>query len=188
MTYYIAMVTNILVLLCILLNIPWIKKQSILNKIMYIIFIIAFSVLVPIHMGYNILWMMHGTTSDLSITTFLLALLIVVKNLFNLDFKIFSKAFAIIVISVGTVLYLSALGFTSFSIYDVGFIPNIYLLLGFLVVEIILWRCSKLSACLWLVAFIAYYFRLQTSINLWDYLMDPLLFFVLLVVFLKKIF
>ena len=170
-----ADVTSLLVLLAVVLNIKIIKQQNIWYKIFYIIVICCASVFIPIMMGYNLLFLMRGILSDLSITNMILAGILLIKNLFQLQFKIVDKIFTNLIVIIGSLLYLSTLGVLPFDIYDLGFAPNIYFLGIFFVVELILWTYNRLIAWVWLFAFVVYYFKLQNSINLFDYLIDPIL-------------
>ena len=81
---------------------------------------------------------------------------------------------------LGTFLYLSTFGFINFDIYNLGYLSSIMLLVfsGLILFLII---ANRRLGYVWLLALVAFYFKLQSSNNFWDYLYDPLLWLVLLV-------
>ena len=79
---------------------------------------------------------------------------------------------------LGSLLYISAFGFTSFSLYRYGFDPLNLLLIAAPALAWSAWR-GWLWMPAWLsVVFVAYWLRVLPSANWWDYLIDPLLWAV----------
>lgn len=120
---------------------------------------------------------MNGAFSDLSITSIILFSCILFDNLQNrrvIFNKIFSGYAQLLVLFLGIILYLSVIGFFKIDIYDLGYQP-IYLILWFILLEVLFLRINKLFAGVWLLALLGFYFKIQNSSNFWDYLFDPFL-------------
>jgi hypothetical protein len=88
------------------------------------------------------------------------------------------------VISAGC-LYASALGFLSLDIYAWGFYPRA-LALVVLVVALLLWPIAPTVSWSLALALVVFAFSLGLSRNLWDCLLDPILFFTALFMLLKN--
>lgn len=76
----------------------------------------------------------------------------------------------------GTVLYPSAMGFTAFDMYAFGYTRPMSWGVILLSALLMAFR-QQLPALFFLLAVIAHEFHLQESPNLWDYLIDPWLWF-----------
>lgn len=79
-----------------------------------------------------------------------------------------------IVAALGAVLYGGALGFLPDDLYRYGFAPQ-GLLLGWALALCLLWPAAPLLAMGGMLALFAFAGGLGTSVNLWDYGLDPLL-------------
>ena len=93
-------------------------------------------------------------------------------------FKPIPKEFALTVALLGIILYLSVFGFIAFDLYGKGYFPTSLFILIFFIIEIYLWRNARSYAFIWLIALICFYFKFESSNNLWDYLFDPVLWFI----------
>ncbi|MFN8769527.1 MAG: hypothetical protein ACK5Z5_01230 [Neisseriaceae bacterium] len=185
-SYYLDMVSNVLLLLAILLNIPRMAQLKLYIKLIIILFVVFISITVPFYMGSNLLWLMRGMLENISITTTLFLFILLLNNLCQFSTKpLINTPSAAILVIICTILYLSVFGIIPIDVYDLGFVPNVYFLCILGIVLLIIWRFSNLNAWILLIAFITYYFRLKDSINLWDYLIDPLLW-VYAIIFLFK--
>lgn len=138
----------------------------------------------------NLVAVMNGAFSDLSITSIIISASILWDNLrkTNVIFsKIFSRAVPVIIFILGIILYLSVIGVMKFDIYDLGYEPT-YLIIGFVLLEIFFLRFNKLFAVIWLCGLVGFYFNIQNSLNFWDYVFDPFLWTaVILLVALKGV-
>ena len=113
---------------------------------------------------------LRGIVGDLSIST--LALL--ARTLQKPSAPIKTSALLLIAIS-GLVLYIFALGFSTFDFYRSGF-GNYYLISSLFAVTLLAWwrqnfvllSCLSLASLAWSVGY-------YESTNLWNYLLDPLL-------------
>lgn len=136
----------------------------------------------------NLVAVMNGAFSDLSITSIIIFASILCDNLRNTNIifsQIFSKSVSIIIFLLGIILYLSVIGVMKFDIYDLGYEPT-YLIVGFVLLEIFFLIFNKLFAVVWLCAIAGFYFNIQNSINFWDYLFDPFLWSVVCLLFALK--
>lgn len=90
-------------------------------------------------------------------------------------------SFFVVVVGVGLVFYPMTLGFALLDPYAWGFTPHVMILvcLGL----VLAWELAgrRTPATLILLSVAAYAVRLLESSNLWDYLMDPILFGISLV-------
>lgn len=149
-----------------------------------LLFVLAFlgSNLIPLYRGSSLVELLRGAIGDVSTTSGALMIFIII-NQFN-----FSESKARVLcpwekvglIFLGTLLYLSTFGFINFDVYNLGYLsPSMLLFFSGLSLVLILFNRSL--GYIWLLAMVAFYFKLQYSNNLWDYLYDPLLWLVLLV-------
>lgn len=75
---------------------------------------------------------------------------------------------------IGLILYLSTLGFIRFDFYSYGF-HNSYLLIIVVMLSLLMILQDIMLGYVWTLALISYLFHLLPTNNLWDYLLDPLL-------------
>ena len=148
------------------------SKQFI--KLSMIIIITVLVCFVSLFEGHSLLFIVRGITGGASITTLLVLAVIACNLFFKTKFIIFTRTSAIVVLVAGILLYTSSLGLIPFDIYDYGFMPNKYFLLILLLVLLFIARTNKVLAVIMLLAIFAYYFKLQLSVNIWDYLLNPL--------------
>ena len=171
-------------------------KQAKMGFLRFFIIIIVFLIVVfvPLYRSLTLTELLRATWGDLSITTLLILLLVLRSNLFNHQIsvgefeplemrynKVPNRAFAFIIVVLGCLLYSSYLGFIRFDIYDMGYFPTPLFMLGLVVIELFLWFCARRYAFLWLIALLCFYFKLESSHNLWDYLFDPVLWLICII-------
>ena len=123
-----------------------------------------------VYNGYTPVQLLRGTLGDLSITKLILLIYWLWSYIHGEKPKKIPLQFALTVTLLGTVLYLSVFGFIAYDIYGNGYFPAWIFMLGFVVIEIYLWRNARIYAFVWLIALICFYFKFQSSHNLWDYL------------------
>jgi len=81
------------------------------------------------------------------------------------------------VIVIGVVFYPMALGVGAYDPYHFGFAPVVLPVLVGLVSVVAWFRARRDLAIVLLLPLIAFNLNLLESVNLWDYLLDPILFF-----------
>ncbi|HMT03577.1 MAG TPA: hypothetical protein PKD00_09805 [Burkholderiales bacterium] len=179
-----------MVLLCIwvVLEMPSVHLCRWFLRAIIIIATVLFSVYVPLYHGYNLLILMHSVVGDLSITTLFILLLLIFQDFFissgwEINFNVMNRSVSWIVFIIGIIFYISRFGLIiNFDLYKLGYYPQ-YTLLFLIFLELVIWYINKIFALIWLIALIAFYFKFQSSVNLWDYMYDP----VLLIIALYKI-
>jgi hypothetical protein len=158
--------------------------RGILLGIAFVVSIIPFG-------GISLVELLRGATGDIAISTFLFCVMALTEfwsdegtsrgqtGLASRPFPFFGggslTGFFIVVLIVGCVFYLMTMGFTVMDPYAWGYSPRWML------------PICRTAASLVLIAVGAYALRLMESTNLWDYLLDPILFLVCLVVCIAKL-
>lgn len=167
-------------------TIPKIRNSKAIKKLYFVIILLLVIMFAPI-MRFHIDYYIRGIVSDLSITTILLLISFIYNEIVDED-KCYNMSYVILipVILVDLVLCFSALGCFKFDLYSVGMHPS-YLLIVYLVAQLIFWKYSKKFVFLWIIALVFFIFKLQLSHNLWDYLMDPILFLVFIGLLIRRL-
>lgn len=176
-----------MVLLCIwvVLEMPYVHLCGWFLRAIIIIATVFFSVYVPLYHGYNLLILMHSVVGDLSITTLFILLLLIFQDFYiysrwEINFNVMNRSVSWIVFIIGIIFYISRFGLIiNFDLYKLGYYPQ-YTLLFLIFLELVIWYFNKLFALIWLIALIAFYFKFQSSVNLWDYMYDPVLLIIAL--------
>jgi hypothetical protein len=175
---FIAITTNIILLIWLGLLIPGFNKSRGLSRVILSILIAIFVVWVPVYNNFSLVKICRGELGDLSLTSLIVLAHFQLQKIYPCgDLKTVSLSFAWLLGIAGLLLYLSTLGIIPVDLYSWGYFPR--LLLGlFILAELMLWWSSKLNAWFWLIALIAFLLKLQSSSNLWDYLFDPILWLI----------
>lgn len=118
-------------------------------------------------------WYARGVFSDISITGMGLAYCWLIRREVKLPLWLLAGW-----VQVGALLYMSALGFLASDFYSSGFNPQILLWLA-VVWIVINGIVNPVLGWILALALAAYAGRALTSVNLWDYLFDPLTWLVL---------
>lgn len=152
------------------------KKQSsyLLSILFFTISFISFS-------GDSINFYIRGLINDLSITTLLLLISYVIEPKAN---KSQMLPILILVLITGLFFYPTALGFGPVDPYSWGFInknhglftPIIFILILMTLMFFALLKHYSLLLLALVFSLLAYQMGLLESRNLWDYLLDPLIF------------
>ncbi len=183
-----SIIVNIsMILLCIwvVLEMPYVHICRGFLRTVIIIATVLFSVFSPLYHGYNLLILMHSVVGNLSITTLFILLLLIFQDFFiysgwDIDFNVMNRSISWVIFIIGIIFYISRFGLIlNFDLYKLGYYPQ-YILLFLVFFQLIIWYINKLFALIWLIALVAFYFKLQSSVNLWDYLYDPILLFIAL--------
>lgn len=165
----------------LLVLISQIYKKSLFASILLFISLLSLVNLLPIYRDNSLVQMVRGGVSDVSITSGIVLLLVAVRLVSHRSLHgILSLYEQLTILLVGALLYISALGFIKFDIYNLGYLYNIpELVIFFGLILLMLMQRGRLGY-IWLIVFIAYYFKLLESHNLWDYLFDPILWIAIL--------
>lgn len=139
-------------------------RRIVLAGLIYVLLMMPFA-------GVSIIEFIRGMIGDLSITSLLLIVMTIRKPAPSIK----SETLLLITLS-GCALYVLALGFSTFDLYRLGF-GNLGVIVGLLIVAILAWwRNNLVLAAGVSLAVIAWSIGYYESTNLWDYLLDPLLF------------
>lgn len=163
-----------------------VKKQTAV-VILLLVFVISF---IPVS-GYSINLYLRGLLNDLSISSLVLMgyYIISMEDAPSQTRPIFN----LIAIS-GLFFYPMALGFGSIDPYSWGYlnnshatiIPLIFILLLALLVFFSFYKKQTLMLLCVTLSLLAYQLQLLESRNLWDYLLDPVIFFYALIAVLTR--
>jgi len=147
---------------------------------------ISFTILfIPVR-GLYLYKYFYGVFGNLSITSVILLLSFLVKNISN-NINISNNrqvpsgreksAILYSVAVAGLILYPTSLGFVPVDLYRLGYHPR-FLLVLILCLTILAWMVSlRFAAMLPVIAVIAFNLNILESENLWDYLVDPFIVF-----------
>lgn len=187
-----VLITYSLFVSWVIISIPFLlRNRSPKSKLIAAVIIFLAARFIPIFESYSLAYIMFGAFGNLSIVSLLLIICFIYAeiNHNNEPYKINSIVFLILLI-LSAVLYLSVFGYITEDIYSWGYYPT-WMLGLYLIIQIAFSIKSKLFAILWLIALIAFIFKIQVSINLWDYMFDPLLIsisiFYLLIFIISRI-
>ena len=183
----IAYFTNLSILLLLILKpVLNLSKNKIVRTLTLLTLGLGF-ILLPCYQGMTLVQILRGTFGDLSLTGLLVLCLLGLCGVKNINPIIFlPKPLCVFLVTLGAVLYLATFSYIKIDLYALGFAPTTSVLCIFFLIELLTWYISPLFAIIWLIALIAFYFQLQTSINLWDYLLDPLLWLIMIRLLFKK--
>lgn len=164
------------------LLVPVIREFTVLRKII-ILFFLAIVVIIPkVYLNVNILYILRGVLGEISAASIILILIFFSINFLNLNLKFFEVRTRLIntysmslIFLFGLILYASTLGFINVDIYYFGFTYSFMQMLFFSLILIYLLYFCDLYFFVMIVVFIGYFFKVQFSLNLFDYLIDPML-------------
>ncbi|MDX8381061.1 MAG: hypothetical protein R8M14_03005 [Ghiorsea sp.] len=130
---------------------------------------------------YGPIWWLRGLTGDLSMTSLSLLALALYRKLDDSGkITICEKERYLLmglIAGIGLVFYPLALGLTSFDPYSLGY-HNIYFVAVLLLLSLIIFlRKLYVFATILLLSVLAWNTQFLQSVNLWDYLIDPFVFF-----------
>lgn len=168
------------------LTLPFTKILSF--KIRLFIFVLAFSLAwIPVNTLF-VAGYMRGMAGDLSLSSMILILIYIFRSLLKIKLSVFKNAKipAFIVLFTGIFFYPLSMGVFQIDPYGMAYDPKILSLFLF-VLALIGWHLDHylIVACL-CVGVAGYIFRILESDNLWDYILDPLLFIVAAVYLIMK--
>lgn len=169
-----ANVSFLVFLLIILLNI-FIKNRTV--QLVIAIIFTGVALFIKCYHNMTLVELVHGINGDLSISSILFLLFWAFIYFKRIPLDLFDRMFCLIIASIGLVLYLSVLDIIPLDLYRSGYLPNSILGIIFLLCMLFV-LLNSLFAFIWLIAIIMFAAKLQHSVNLWDYLIDPLLWLI----------
>ena len=128
---------------------------------------------------YGPVWWLRGLTGDLSITTLLLLSFALYQQLFSQEVlgKREEKLIGPAIVIIGAIFYPLALGVGNFDPYALGY-DHHYLVAVVLLLSLAAFVAQfRVMAMMMVGAVLAWNVQLLQSVNLWDYLIDPFVFF-----------
>ncbi len=151
------------------------------NRFIFVLLVFALIRFAPVYDGMSVAHILRGILGDLSITTMLLFLTFLYSEIrgCNSCYKI-NNALWLLIFIIGLTLCLSVFGCIPFDIYASGYFPK-GLLIFYLITQALFRQLNKKFTIFWLLALVGYIFKVLPSPNLWDYLIDPVLWLVSLV-------
>ena len=166
---------------------PISKIESKLLRLILVLIVGGVTLYLPIYKGCTLVQLLRGVMGDLSITTLLILFSLLIQKIFRLTrpFNL-NPSFAIVVTMLGSLLYMSTLGFIDLDVYSFGYFPKGTMLLAVCLLELFLLDYARSYAWIWLIALISFYFKFESSNNLWDYLFDPLLWLIAIISFFRR--
>ena len=176
-----VLISNSLLIVCCLINAPFVVRMWSFLRVLFLTIVFGLVLWVPIFKGCRLAQIMRGALGDVSIATNLVLLFWLYGKLTeNIAINPMNKCIGWVIFLLGCILYASSLGFVSVDIYSYGYLLKspAMVLVSYAVIQLILWQFNRVFALIWLVAMLCYILKLQSSINLWDYLFDPVLWFI----------
>ena len=159
-------------------HLPKIKLISVEKRFIFVLLVFVFVRYMPVYEGMSVAYILRGILGDLSITTMLLFLTFLYGEIrgSNNCYKI-NNAVWLFIFIIDLTLCLSAFGCIPIDIYSSGYFPK-GLLIFYLIMQVLFRQLNKKIAMFWLLALVGYIFKVLPSPNLWDYLIDPVLWLV----------
>lgn len=137
---------------------------------------------IPILRGSSLVELVRGVIGDVSTASGVLLVLIILNQFDFSDKKEFvlNNIEKIFISIIGLLLYLSTFGFFKIDFYSYGYLS--WTMLWFISgLSFLLMLFNRRLGLVLMIALLGFYLKLQSSNNLWDYLLDPVLWLVLLV-------
>ncbi|MDD3267512.1 MAG: hypothetical protein PHC75_10090 [Burkholderiales bacterium] len=168
-------------------------KKSLFFSIMIFLTISLISNIVPIHRENSLVEIVRGAIGDVSITSGMLLTCMLYKTIKEIitnkekNIPLLSNIGLIIIFIIGATLYLSTFGFIHYDIYKLGYLsPSMLIIFSLITLTLIL--LNRQIGYIWLIAMISLLFHLQSSNNLWDYLIDPIQWITIGSILITKLF
>jgi hypothetical protein len=176
---YSGQVLLVAVLLTVMLG-RYIKADR--PRVFAVAILLVLGVFLPVN-GLSFAQWLRSVIGDLSLLTLLVFFNILAQRLFHYTLvePATRKALLVGIALLGAVFYPLSLGLSSIDPYQLGYAPLLMSGLLFLL-SVTAWLGAKRGlAAVLLLPLIAYNLSLLESTNLWDYLLDPILFIYALV-------
>lgn len=127
--------------------------------------------------GQPLLYYLRGYTADLSITLTLYLLMLILQRGWDIELiRPTEKKYLMALVIIGAcALYPLALGLAQFDSYRLGYDPQAFLVLLFFMGLFSWYKRMYFLAVLLTSSCLGFAFKVLESNNLWDYLLDPLI-------------
>ncbi len=158
-------------------------------KFRLFIFILAFMITwIPVN-GLYIAGYSRGAVGDLSLSTMILISIYILRSLFGLKLFQFDKAWlpACLVFFTGIFFYPLALGLVMVDPYGMSYNPRVLSIFLFAIALIAWYLKNYLTVVCICAAVTGYIFRIFESDNLWDYILDPVIFIIAVIYLIMKL-
>lgn len=142
-----------------------------------VVVLLAVCMLVPLH-GLTVAQWLRSVVGDLSIIALVIFTNILIKRLFDIRIlSPLSRQYLLRGVAlVGVLLYPFALGFGSVDPYHFGYAPS-WMSVLLILASIACWVTGMRDlAVVLLLPLLAFNLQILESVNLWDYVLDPVLF------------
>jgi hypothetical protein len=157
------------------------KRSLFFSSLLFILLTLGVN-FIPILRGSSLVELVRGVIGDVSTASGVLLVLIILNQFDFSDKKEFvlNNIEKISISIIGLLLYLSTFGFFKIDFYSYGYLS--WTMLWFISgLSFLLMLFNRRLGLVLMIALLGFYLKLQSSNNLWDYLLDPVLWLVLLV-------
>lgn len=157
------------------------KRSLFFSSLLFILLTLGVN-FIPILRGSSLVELVRGVIGDVSTASGVLLVLIILNQFDFSDKKEFvlNNIEKIFISIIGLLLYLSTFGFFKIDFYSYGYLS--WTMLWFISgLSFLLMLFNRRLGLVLMIALLGFYLKLQSSNNLWDYLLDPVLWLVLLV-------
>jgi len=157
------------------------KRSLFFSSLLFILLTLGVN-FIPILRGSSLVELVRGVIGDVSTASGVLLVLIILNQFDFSDKKEFvlNNVEKISISIIGLLLYLSTFGFFKIDFYSYGYLS--WTMLWFISgLSFLLMLFNRRLGLVLMIALLGFYLKLQSSNNLWDYLLDPVLWLVLLV-------
>lgn len=157
------------------------KKSLFFSSLLFILLTLGVN-FIPIFRGSSLVELVRGVVGDVSIASGVLLVLIILNQFDFSDKKEFvlNNIEKISISLIGLLLYLSTFGFFKIDFYSYGYL-SLIMLCSVSGLSFLLMLFNRRLGLVLMIALLGFYLKLQASNNLWDYLLDPVLWLVLLI-------
>ncbi len=165
------------------LRLVWLRKvrpDASLKVKVGSLFVISVFIVYPF--PYSPVWWLRGLTGDLSIVSTVLLLLAVINMVWGKTWMNPQENKLLLwgIVLLGLLFYPLALGIGHIDPYAWGY-ANPYMIGGLLLLSLLAYlRHYYVIAAMFVGVVLAWDMRLLESVNIWDYLLDPFVFFIFL--------
>lgn len=184
---YLSSISITMWLVVILIIIFRLRQKSVAMCLVASVFFVILTNFVPFYHGFSMVQLFQGMFSDLSVATCIVFTIYWFKLVFKLKLTPVDQYTAIVLVILGLALYLTTLDILPFDLYDLGYYPH-FSLVVLILLMLLFWSLNKIFAWVWLLALCGFYFKIQASSNLWDYLIDPVLWLNVIILGIMQYF
>lgn len=169
-----AISANLVFILFLFLRIINLFIKGHITQLLLIVLFAIFVLFFKIIDDMTIVEVVRGILGDLSISGLLMFGLLIIFHFFNIKIDLFNYTFCLIILGLGLLLYLTSLDILQVDLYRFGYMPKEFLTV-IMILSLLFLYVNPIFAVIWLIALLFFYLKLQYSVNLWDYLIDPIL-------------